>query len=468
MMMSRKKTSFILSLIILLPALVHATYQPLVPIPGLPAEGVTISSYLVGLYNFLLSIVGIVAVMMLILGGMRYISSAGNASATQDAKDMIQSAVLGLFLALFSWVIISTINPDLLYIRQPGGVGGTNSLSSCLSDFTADENGGSGNCICGPFSLGADGAITGSSSSQASSADACSQQCLESKNCPMKALSAIDRMACIAPGSYTGSERGNYNCTCMDGNTIQHRRGESCNQLCQASNFCGAKFLVIGVSSDGQLDNSPVPAYSLTDGGELWEMFLSNTGSYGNFRVTASSHTGSDGSLYTCAILASSHRPNSLIGAAAIGLIGGAAGAAAAGALGGIDSYSIIWVKEGAYIRKNANNILHSLGDPGARMFDICCNDDNNNTPACTVNATASVGPITVAGGCAEGADRERVIRTRFGYATRQIGGRTVQGVTDNCSERGCSFAQGDGMKESHDFWPAYDITCKDGRWQPA
>lgn len=98
-----------------------AEWTPLVRIPGLPTTGtVNLSMYLIGLYNFLLSIVGIVAVVMLIIGGMRYITAVGNPTAISDAKDIIISAITGLILALLSWVFISAINPDVLYIKQPG------------------------------------------------------------------------------------------------------------------------------------------------------------------------------------------------------------------------------------------------------------------------------------------------------------------------------------------------------------
>ena len=97
-------------------------YTPLVNIPGLPPDtAVNLSMYLVGLYDFLLSVVGIVAVMMLIIGGMRYITAAGNQAAVSDAKDIITNALAGLLLAILSWVIVAEINPDVLYIKKPGG-----------------------------------------------------------------------------------------------------------------------------------------------------------------------------------------------------------------------------------------------------------------------------------------------------------------------------------------------------------
>jgi len=95
-----------------------AEWTPLVRIPGLPPTGtVNLSMYLIGLYNFLLSIVGIVAVIMLIIGGMRYITAVGNPTAISDAKDIINSAITGLILALLSWVFISAINKCFLYNR---------------------------------------------------------------------------------------------------------------------------------------------------------------------------------------------------------------------------------------------------------------------------------------------------------------------------------------------------------------
>ena len=123
-----------------------ANWTPLVRIPGLPATGsVNLSMYLVGLYNFLLSIVGIVAVMMLIIGGMRYITAAGNSAAISDAKDIIQNAIFGLLLAILSWVFIATINPDVLYIKQPGSSFITTSVhGACYKDFDP----GTGNCVC--------------------------------------------------------------------------------------------------------------------------------------------------------------------------------------------------------------------------------------------------------------------------------------------------------------------------------
>jgi hypothetical protein len=126
-------------------------YKPLVNVPGV--DGSTLTGYLSGLYNFLISIVGILAMAVIVYGGMRYVVSAGNPAAMEDAKEAIWSAIYGLALALGSWLIINIVNPDILVLKNPGvGLpGGAYSYSdnpnSCLGGPSG--NGTSVNpCIC--------------------------------------------------------------------------------------------------------------------------------------------------------------------------------------------------------------------------------------------------------------------------------------------------------------------------------
>ena len=64
----------------------------LVDIPGMPTGAAPLGGYLIALYNFLLGAVGIIAMMMLIFGGFRYMTSAGNPAAMGDAKDIAYSS----------------------------------------------------------------------------------------------------------------------------------------------------------------------------------------------------------------------------------------------------------------------------------------------------------------------------------------------------------------------------------------
>lgn len=109
-----------------------STYDLLAPLPGgtqqLDAK-TGFLQYAKQMFPFLLSIAAILAVVMIVVGGIQYVASAGNTSLLGDAKDRIYNAMLGLLLALTAWLILYTINPDLLTLRidvAPVGTDGSN------------------------------------------------------------------------------------------------------------------------------------------------------------------------------------------------------------------------------------------------------------------------------------------------------------------------------------------------------
>ncbi|OGZ45102.1 MAG: hypothetical protein A3J54_04470 [Candidatus Ryanbacteria bacterium RIFCSPHIGHO2_02_FULL_45_13b] len=95
----------------------ETTYKLLAPLPGgaqeLPADG-GFSLYAKEVFWFLLSAAAVLALVMLVIGGVEYVGSAGNTSLLGDAKARMTNALLGLLLALTSWLILNTINPDLV------------------------------------------------------------------------------------------------------------------------------------------------------------------------------------------------------------------------------------------------------------------------------------------------------------------------------------------------------------------
>lgn len=147
-------------------------YSPLVKIPGID-PGANLTQYLSGIFNFVIAITGILAMAMIIYGGMRYLTSVGNPTIAEDGKDAILSAIYGLILALSAWVIIYVVNPDILILKKPGvniptgaynpynsnsctvapGAGTQDSPCKCL-DFDSQKNAplvyGTGDCnsIC--------------------------------------------------------------------------------------------------------------------------------------------------------------------------------------------------------------------------------------------------------------------------------------------------------------------------------
>ncbi len=64
-------------------------------------------------YEWGISLGGLVAFISLVMAGFQYITSAGNAGKMKEARDQIDSAVLGLVLLLSSFLVLETINPQL-------------------------------------------------------------------------------------------------------------------------------------------------------------------------------------------------------------------------------------------------------------------------------------------------------------------------------------------------------------------
>lgn len=81
--------------------------------------GRELSEIIAWFYYFIVIISGFAAFAMLVFGGFKYLSSAGNPTAISDAKDIIQKALLGLLLILISYLILQVINPDLILLREP-------------------------------------------------------------------------------------------------------------------------------------------------------------------------------------------------------------------------------------------------------------------------------------------------------------------------------------------------------------
>lgn len=89
-------------------------YTPLAPLPGTTnSEGkVTIDSYIPGVFNLAIGIAGVLAVLMIIIGGVEYITTDA-IQGKSDGKSRINDALLGLGLVLVSYILLRTINPQL-------------------------------------------------------------------------------------------------------------------------------------------------------------------------------------------------------------------------------------------------------------------------------------------------------------------------------------------------------------------
>ena len=83
---------------------------------GMPAELVGVNGVFTQIVNTILYAVGIISVIMLIYGGLRYVISGGNSSKVTEAKNTIMYAIIGLIISLLSFAIVNFV------INAVGGV----------------------------------------------------------------------------------------------------------------------------------------------------------------------------------------------------------------------------------------------------------------------------------------------------------------------------------------------------------
>ena len=111
------------------PANPNGTYCLLAPIPGLTSStdgsiDVTngFGDYINRIIRIFIGLLSVMAVIMIVFGGIQYMISdvAGEKSA---GKDRIMNAIWGLVLALASYMLLNTINPDFVHlgIHIPAG-----------------------------------------------------------------------------------------------------------------------------------------------------------------------------------------------------------------------------------------------------------------------------------------------------------------------------------------------------------
>ena len=94
------------------------TGLPSVP-PGQLPVGQELPSYINYLFIFGLGLIAVLALGQMMFGGIQYILAAGNVAKHEEAKDTIQQALLGLGLLLASYLLLRTINPDLVNLKNP-------------------------------------------------------------------------------------------------------------------------------------------------------------------------------------------------------------------------------------------------------------------------------------------------------------------------------------------------------------
>jgi hypothetical protein len=80
------------------------------------ADSGDLGQFLAALFKFGLAIAAALAVVMIVWGGVEIMLSESVMTKT-DGKKRVEDAIWGLLLALVSWLILWTINPDLVTFR---------------------------------------------------------------------------------------------------------------------------------------------------------------------------------------------------------------------------------------------------------------------------------------------------------------------------------------------------------------
>lgn len=87
-------------------------YTPLIGIPGITDNGITFESYINALYALSISIAALLAVIKIIIAGMKWMLSDVVTSKGEAIED-IKGAVFGLIVVISAVLILTVINPQL-------------------------------------------------------------------------------------------------------------------------------------------------------------------------------------------------------------------------------------------------------------------------------------------------------------------------------------------------------------------
>jgi|GEM_PF-2740698 len=128
-------------------------YQLLAPVPlsGAASAQTTAvdpttiaATYLPGIIKLVIGIAGALAVIMIMIGGIQYITSA-TGMGKSDGKEKLYDAVIGLLLVIGAYTILYTVNPNLVQLN----------FASLVPDTS-----GTALITSGGFSYNSDGSVT--------------------------------------------------------------------------------------------------------------------------------------------------------------------------------------------------------------------------------------------------------------------------------------------------------------------
>lgn len=84
---------------------------------GMPTELIGDNGVFSRITNTVLLIVGLISVIMLVYGGLRYILSGGDSKKVTDAKNTVLYAIIGLIISLLAFAIVNFVLNSVVGVK---------------------------------------------------------------------------------------------------------------------------------------------------------------------------------------------------------------------------------------------------------------------------------------------------------------------------------------------------------------
>lgn len=164
---------------------VYTSYQPMINWPGVTQQGQagTFASYATAIYSIAIVIAALLAVVRLVIAGVKYMTT-DIVSSKGEARNDIIGSLLGLLIIISAVVILQTINPNLTSITiaqpaPPGSIQG-GSLNPLINWTPTQGSPALNNQFANITQLAPNDAVT--SCQGATSANACQSHCASRAN----------------------------------------------------------------------------------------------------------------------------------------------------------------------------------------------------------------------------------------------------------------------------------------------
>lgn len=128
------------------------TYTPLSGIPGIAEGQVNLLSYINALITLTITLAAIFSVVMLTLIGFQFVTGDAAGPSRKVLKDKLTAVLLGVLLIASTYIILNTINPNLVNIDALRGLENTTDIGDAVDEIDNSEPKGTkkglaGSCI---------------------------------------------------------------------------------------------------------------------------------------------------------------------------------------------------------------------------------------------------------------------------------------------------------------------------------